>query len=713
MNTSRFARFGRFGGFARFGRFGRFGRFVGFSRFSRFAGIATLVGVGLLVAIPLPTRAAAEGAAPVTFNRDIAPIVFTKCQSCHHPGGPAPFSLLSYAPARQHASQIALATRRGFMPPWRAEPVPGGFAGQQHLSASEIDLFERWAAGGAVEGDAADLPPVPSWHEGWQLGKPDLVVTPPAYTLQAEGTDVFRVFVIPLPVTGVRFVRGLEFQPGNPKVVHHANIRIDSTGASRRFDEQDPAPGYEGLIAHSAVYPDGHFLGWTPGQVAPLLPADLAWRLPPHTDLVVELHMQPSGKTEQVQPSIGLYFGNDPPARTPAMIRLGKQSIDIPPGDRQYVITDSFVLPVDVEVQAVQPHAHHRARAVRGVATLPDGTERPLIEIKDWDFRWQHVYRYNAPFTLPSGTTVSMQFTYDNSEDNVRNPDRPPRRVVWGQRSADEMGDLWIQVLTRTERDLNVLTDRLRPKIITEDIVGYERWIEAEPGSAALHDDVATLYLAVNRSADAVRHFAASAALQPQAAAAHFNLGTALTVAGRLDDALKEYRIALGLKPDYAQVHNNLGSILLRTGDIEDAVQHFTAALHADPANAQAHYNAAAAMQQLGREKDAVAHYRTALQLNAEWPEALTGLAWLLATSDSGSAGDPSTAVALATHAVELTGRRDPAALDALGAAYAAAGNFDAAIAAARSAASLSPPNRAEIESRIAVYEKRTPYRTP
>src|SRR3954467_1394576 len=149
----------------RFGGFAGFRRFAGVAGFSPFAGIVTLGAVGLLVAIPLRTRAAAEGAATVTFNRDIAPIVFTNCQTCHHPGGPAPFSLLSYAPARQHARQIALATRRGFMPPWRAEPVPGGFAGQQHLSASEIDLFERWAAGGAVEGDAADLPPVPSWHE--------------------------------------------------------------------------------------------------------------------------------------------------------------------------------------------------------------------------------------------------------------------------------------------------------------------------------------------------------------------------------------------------------------------------------------------------------------------------------------------------------------------------------------------------------------------
>ena len=160
------------------------------------------------------------------------------------------------------------------------------------------------------------------------------------------------------------------------------------------YDEADPAPGYEGLIAHSATYPDGFFLGWTPGQVSPLLPKGLAWRLERGTDLVIEVHMQPSGKPELVRPSVGLFFGEEPPDRTPAMLRLGRQSIDIPAGDNLYAIGDSFVLPVDVEVQAVQPHAHYRARSVQATATLPDGRTRQLIRIQDWDFRWQHVYRY-------------------------------------------------------------------------------------------------------------------------------------------------------------------------------------------------------------------------------------------------------------------------------------------------------------------------------
>src|SRR5207342_2394074 len=135
-------------------------------------------------------------------------------------------------------------------------------------------------------------------------------------------------------------------------------------------------------------------------------------------------------------PSVGLYFSDQPATRTPAMLRLGRQSIDIPAGDSAYTITDSYVLPVDVEVDAVQPHAHYRAHEIRGEATLPDGTVQPLIHIKDWDFRWQHVYRYVTPLRLPKGTALSMRYVYDNSVGNPRNPEHPPKRATWGQRSA-------------------------------------------------------------------------------------------------------------------------------------------------------------------------------------------------------------------------------------------------------------------------------------
>ena len=238
-------------------------------------------------------------------------------------------------------------------------------------------------------------------ERGWQLGTPDLVVTlPEPYILASDGPDISRVFVLPLPVDRMRYVRGIEFRAGNPRI-HHANIRVDATPASRQLDQQDPAPGYDGIIVRSAVYPDGHFLGWTPGQAAPLLPKGLAWNLAPMSDLVLQLHLVPSGKPESIQPSIGFYFTDDVPQERPVMMRLSNQRIDIPAGDANYIVEDTFVLPVDVDVLAVQPHAHYLARAVTGIATLPDGSRRTLITISDWDLRWQHVYRYRTPCRCP------------------------------------------------------------------------------------------------------------------------------------------------------------------------------------------------------------------------------------------------------------------------------------------------------------------------
>ena len=625
-----------------------------------------------------------------TYTRDIAPLLAERCGMCHVPEGSAPFSLLTYADAKRYAAEIAAVTRTRYMPPWKADPENGPFAGQRPLTDDEIDRIQQWVAGGAAEGERADeratfpkKSAAPAQQSsGWRLGPPDLIVTlPQAYSLQAEGTDVFRIFVIPLPVTKARFVRGLEFRPGNPRV-HHANIRLDKTGASRALDAADPGPGYSGLIARSANYPEGHFLGWTPGQVAPLLPKNLGWRLDPHTDLVIETHMQPSGRPETVQPSIGLYFSDTPPTRTPAMLRLSRQNIDIPAGDAQYIVSDSYVLPVDVDVQAVQPHAHYRARDILGEATLPDGTTRRLIHIADWDFRWQHVFRFEHPLHLPKGTTLSMRWSYDNSPNNPRNPERPPKRALWGQHSSDEMGDLWIQVLTGNEADLVTLTRQFRAKAAAEDINGYEAEIERHPGDTGLHDDVALLYLEVGRPAGAVAHFQKSLAVKGRSAPAHYNLGTALSAAGRLDQAVEQYRQAIQIDPKYANAHNNLGGVLLAQG----------------------------------KRDEALAAYREAVRLRPQSASGLENLAWVLATGSHPSPGEIGEAVDTAERAVGLTGRRDARGLDVLAAAYAAAGDFERAQDAAAAALRLLPgaePLVTDIRQRLELYRQRRRYIAP
>ena len=562
---------------------------------------ATALGVAALLwvqatakAIALQTSAEAVAlqTSEVTFSRDVAPIVFEACVSCHRTGGPGPFPLTTYDEVRRRATQIVETTRTMYMPPWKVHDDIGQFVGQRKLTPREVSTINQWAKNGAPEGDPRHLPVLPKLADGWLLGKPDLIVKPEAaFRLPAQDTDAFRIFAIRVPVSKRTYVTGIEFHPGNARVVHHANIRIDRTPATRTLDAADPLPGYDGLMPRSAEYPEGHFLGWTPGQVAPLVQPELAWTLEPGSDLVVQLHMQPSGAAEDVLPEIGFYFTDRAPRQTPTILRLGSQGIDIPPGEASYVIRDSYVLPVDVQLLAIQPHAHYRAKEILGVATFPDGTDRHVMYISDWDFRWQHVYRGVAPIALPKGTRLSMRYTYDNSASNPRNPESPPARVFWGQRSRDEMGDLWFQLLASNDADRSRLNAEITAKMTGEDIVGYETMLKVTPNDAELHDDVALLYLGMGFAANAVRHFEASTALKPESAAARFNLGTALTMAGSLDQAASAFEEALALRPDYAQARNNLGRVRLEQRKVEEALRNFREAVRIDPGNPQAWFN--------------------------------------------------------------------------------------------------------------------------
>jgi tetratricopeptide (TPR) repeat protein len=279
------------------------------------------------------------------------------------------------------------------------------------------------------------------------------------------------------------------------------------------------------------------------------------------------------------------------------------------------VIRDSYVLPVDVELLAVQPHAHYRAREIRGVAALPDGTSRLVMHIKDWDFRWQHVYRHESPIKLPKGTRLSMEYTYDNSATNVRNPELPPARVFWGQRSRDEMGDLWFQLLAGSDTDRRNLNAEITAKMTAEDIVGYETMLKATPNDAELHDDVALLYLGMGMAANAVRHFEMSAALKPDSASAQFNLGTALAQAGRLQASVEAFRVALARRPDYALAHGNLGRVLLAQNNVGEALKHLQEAVRLDPANPRSLLGLAEALAARGAYDVAVEMLERAMKL--------------------------------------------------------------------------------------------------
>jgi tetratricopeptide (TPR) repeat protein len=656
---------------------------------------------------------------PLTFTRDIAPIVWRRCATCHRPGEIGPFSLLTYGDVKRRASQIADVTSRRIMPPWKPEPGKGEFEAERRLSDRELQAMRRWIAEGAVEGDPADLPPLPAWNSGWQLGPPDLIVTmPDPYTVAADGGDLFRTFVIPIPLARARYVKAMEFRPGNPRVVHHANIGIDRTHSSRQLDLRDPEPGYVGGMVPDARYPEGQLLGWTPGQATHPVPPGLAWRLDAGSDLVAQLHMQPTGRREPLQVSVGFYFTDDPPTRTPLGLRLGSETIDIPAGEREYAITDSYVLPVDVEVLALQPHAHNLARRMEAKATLPDGSTRWLISIPDWDFRWQDVYRYSNPFVLPKGTTIAMRYTYDNSASNARNPRRPPARVVWGQNTTNEMGDLWIQVVPVANADLAVLSSDFRRKAHAEDLAAYTKLLGEDPGNPLRHDAVAALYLDEGRHDEAIAHYRESLTLNADSASTHYNLGFALSARGRRDEARAEFEHAIRLDPEYAQAHNNLGAMLQLLGRTAEALDHYRRAVALSPDNVDARLNLAQLLSAHGASAEAADQFRAARALRAGNAQALAGLAWIEATSKDPALRNPTEAVHLAEQAAAATGRRDITALDALAAAYASVGRFDAAVDAARAGINLATASGlsavvAQLRQRLDLYERHQPFQIP
>jgi tetratricopeptide (TPR) repeat protein len=666
---------------------------------------ALLVTAALLAAGP-------AAAADLTYTKDIAPILFEHCASCHRSGQAGPFSLLTYRDARQHLTQIVDATKRRVMPPWKPEPGAGDFIGARRLRAGEIDVIERWAKSGAREGRSEDLPSAPAWPGGWELGVPDLVVTmPEPYLVRADGGDLFRTFVLPIPTDMLQYVRAIELHPGNARVVHHANLGVDRTRSSRRLDLADPEPGYAGGMVQDASYPAGYLLGWTPGQQPRPSPDGMPWRLEPHSDFVVQLHLQPSGKTEPLQVSIGLYFTAEPPARAPIGLRLGSETIDIPAGDAAFEISDRYVLPVDVELLAIQPHAHNLARQMIASAALPDGSTVPLIAIRDWDFRWQDVYRYKTPIVLPKGSAISMRFTYDNSAANPRNPFQPPHRIVWGQNTTDEMGDLWLQVAPRSASDGAVLSADIGRKTRAEDLAAYTKVLQADPSNPLRHDAVAMLYLRDGRAADADAEFSESLRLNPESAPTHYNRGLALSLLRNFRGAAEEFQAAITIDPDYADARNNLGAILHLSGRLREAELQYRRATELRPDNAEAHANLARLLATDGRRQAAAGHYAIALTLQPDTPRALAGLAWLRATAPESAVRSPDEAVRLAERAAELTARRDPGALDVLAAAYASANRFDEAVRVSREAMALADNGGlqslwVDIRARAKLYEQ-------
>jgi hypothetical protein len=414
-------------------------------------------------AITDPPRAPRKGP---SFARRIAPILHAHCVECHRAGGDAPFPLVNYSDAAPRAGIIARVAAERLMPPWL--PEPNHFQNERRLSLSQIATLNRWAEAGSPAGDPRDLKPPPRFPSGWRLGEPDLVAgMPQAFPVPASGPDLYQCVVIPTALDRDRYVRAFEFRPGAKAATHHSLIFLDVSGAARTRDKESPGVGYP-CFGVPGFFPSGSLGGWTPGNTPVTYPPGAAVVLRKGADIVLQVHYHPTGTAQEDRSELALYFQDASPARPMMDVALGSRAIDIPPGETRYVVRDRFTIPIEVDATGIIPHAHFIAREMRGWATLPGGRRIDLLTIKDWDFNWQQHYRWVKQIRLPAETVVEMEFIYDNSAANPRNPFNPPRRIEWGPESTDEMAGLHLQVLPVRKEDAAELGRALWGKLMRE-----------------------------------------------------------------------------------------------------------------------------------------------------------------------------------------------------------------------------------------------------
>lgn len=405
--------------------------------------------IGVLLSRSISLRAAIVPVqSTVTFSQHIAPLIYANCTACHREGETAPFSLTNYAEAKKHAKQMADVTSRRIMPPWRAEIGHGDFLGERRLTESQIAQLQQWVKDGCPEGDRAATPEPPKFTSGWQLGEPDLIVKmSDPYTLQAEGRDRYECFAIPIHIPEGKYLKAVEFRPGNRRIVHHAVLATLKHGMADWMMKAGGGKSFSsGLVAPGDRLPGSLGL-WTPGYEARPLPEGYAAEWPTDCDLVLQLHLHPSGKPEVEQSTVGLHLTSEKPSgKMKSMVMLDK-SLDIAPGNGNYEIRESKTLKSAVDAYGIFPHMHLLGRTVDVTAALPDGTTRPMISVRDWDFNWQNYYQYAKPFRLPAGTRLDARWTFDNSASNPANPSQPPRRVTFGEQTTNEMAALILDVM--------------------------------------------------------------------------------------------------------------------------------------------------------------------------------------------------------------------------------------------------------------------------
>ena len=423
----------------------------------------------LPLAVPLLV-CAAEPSPILTFNKDVAPILYSNCTVCHHPNDLAPMSLMTYKEARPWAAAIRQAVVRRIMPPWHADPHVGHYMNDPRLSQTQIDTIDAWVKSGSQEGNAHDLPAPPVYKDGWHI-TPDAVLTIPETTVAAGNQDDYEYIYVPTNFTEDKWVQAAEVIPGDRRVVHHATVSVVSAesvpkdGSSHEHVDQfhfrtgkvnhtkpDAPISDDGCVPSSDPALKDYTIGsinhvpsiYLPGHLAETRPAGYALKISAGSYLQFQVHYSNRLNQEvKDRTSIGLVFAKELVTHEVAQYEIWNNWFLIPPGDGNHKVTSCYTLPKDVTAVAYTAHMHFRGKSMSTEAVYPDGRHQLLFSVPQFDFRWQETYFLKNQFVLPKGTKLITTAYFDNSANNPLNPD-PSKAIRWGEPSNEEMMGFWL-----------------------------------------------------------------------------------------------------------------------------------------------------------------------------------------------------------------------------------------------------------------------------
>ena len=409
---------------------------------------AAFLTLGCTLAASLSASGTEPRSAVPTFARDVAPILYKNCATCHRPGEIAPMSLFTYEDARPYAKAIRDEISEGHMPPWHADAPAGTFENERRLTDAEKKTLLDWVAGGAPKGNLKDLPRQPEYPEGWTIGKPDVVFEMPEdYKIPAGGTVAYEYFYIPTNFTTPKLVQAIEVRPGNRKVVHHVLVNYQAKPDMTRTPVLKPNPQWQKLPPPTLGEheprrdPDipTRLIGtYAPGTNPQVFRPGTALRLEAGGIIELQLHYTPTGKATTDRTKVGLIFSKDPSPREVRPSAFFNASLMLPAGSANTSVPGEIEFLQDTTVWGLFPHTHLRGKSWEYTLVLPDGTTRSILSVPHYDFNWQTYYMFKEPLEVPRGSKIVSTAWYDNSHGNKDNPNANAD-VRWGDQTWEEM----------------------------------------------------------------------------------------------------------------------------------------------------------------------------------------------------------------------------------------------------------------------------------